>query len=290
MADGMGKTTRWRRLCFVALLPLWVLLSGCNTFSAIDKSVSPQGDAEHLAEGRIALDKGAYAEALAQYEIVYRASPALPEAIRGYGEAQLGINGFVTLTALDLLQNEAGPNNDAPTAFRVAHLTRDLYALGKAVAVLFANPSVTAEDRLVRSLARLGYITRTLRNKYDTNLNGRLDTNDDIDYETRDNSTPPWTDLYRSFVTGSTPTEPPLARVADELITGFAGRGTATWTFILPEPASGTRSVLITPVNRDTVLAVLDLDARLRDANLAYGINAASFATILARMDGLDTW
>ena len=48
--------------------------------------------------------------------------------------------------------------------------------------------------------------------------------------------------------------------------------------------------MLITAVNRDTVLAALDLDAQLRETNRYYAINTASFAATLARIDGLDTW
>jgi len=123
---------------------------------------------------------------------------------------------------------------------------------------------------------------KTLLAKYDTNLNQKLDTPDQIDFDTNDGKTLTWSQLYTRLTSAGSAWS--LEKAFLELAEAFNGRGT---DWVLISPVNGvSRSGTYTPANRSTILAVGALASSLKMANAWFDKSESEFKTMLLNLDG----
>jgi len=291
------------RVLWLAGVTLFALFAvGCNVLDPLDSSLIGRTESDRLAQGRIALENGDYERALEVYDTLLRTEGGGgAESLRGKGEALAGLAGFNALQALDALQNRTGPNDASSALFRLVRMTRDLGRLEEGVSLVQRAEAPDRADRLSRALMRLTVAVEQLIQRYDTNHNRRLDAGDEFAFDLdRGTATPTlpipttvapavsrtWKQLHRDLVTGPSAVNATLEDTFEDLFQAFDGRGTP-WTFFSPlkdRQAAGT----FTEANRQTILAASDLARRLRDADVYYGVNNASFARALQALDGAE--
>ncbi|MBI3038967.1 hypothetical protein HYY75_07960 [bacterium] len=263
-----------------------LLFSGCNLFDAVDTTLAARTVDQRVDEGRLALNSGDFPLAKEIFDSLAKEGEGGIETIRGQGEAIAGLGGFSLLSVLDALQNGSGPYDKSPVTFKTAKQTSNRPYLETAVKLLMQNPMPVQSDLIARALMRLVSAVRVLLDKYDTNRNGRLESNDEIDFDTNDKNTPSWVDLYKDLVTGPSSTDSTLEQTFLDLVNGFDGQG-ATWTFITPVEGR-LLTGQYTPSNRATILAVGDLVNRLQAANPVFEVNLSSFSVAIMNLDGAE--
>ncbi len=275
----------WLRLIGIAAMA--ILMSGCNLFDGVDTSLSRKNNSDLASEGEIALRSGNYILALDIFQRLSN-SPDANEAkvIQGLGESIAGMAGFKLTRVMDVLQNGTGGYEHTPVTLKTAATISDPQSLGKAVGILWKNPAPDRPDLIARGLMGLTTAARLLLDKYDTNRNGKLDSADQINFETNDKTTLPWPDLYREIVTGPSSTTGTLEQSYKDLANGFNGRG-EPWTFFTPveeKKLVGT----YTAINKSTILAVGELVDRIEAVNPYYNVHLASFTAAIIEIDGTD--
>lgn len=266
------------------ILAVW--LSGCNLFDGVNSSLESRTDEDRLEEATIALDRGDFPLARDLFDRMVNEGIGGAAALRGQGEALAGLAGYRLLSALDALQNGTGSYDRAPVLFNLNRTFSDAGLLEQAVTRLMTAGSADRGDRITRALMRLSVAVRQLLTKFDTNRNRRLDASDAIDFTVNDGAAPTWPALAAEFLTGPARCGATVETSALDLISGFDGKG-ETWIFQLSggQQLTGT----FTAVNRDTILAALDLTTRLQKVQDAYAAgNLSLFAAAVRDLDGAE--
>jgi hypothetical protein len=256
---------------------------GCNVFEAIDQGVNDTGRDSLVARGNIALDEGRYADALELFE---RASVkgVCDDTRRGRASSLAGLTGFNMFNSLNSMQNGLVPG-DSPAVFFVAASSIDgLEQLQAAISQLWQLNNPGKQDLQLRALLVVFYNCLMLKEKYDTNFNGRLDANDKIDFDTRDDKMVGWQELYANSTSLSHYYS--LECAFSDLVNAFEGRG-EPWVMISPVAGNRTEG-LFTFANRQTVLALANLTDSLETANSYFDNSRELFKQTIIALDGAD--
>ncbi|MBF0543707.1 MAG: hypothetical protein HQM08_04705 [Candidatus Riflebacteria bacterium] len=271
---------------FILMLLLCLFLSGCNMFEAVDTTLQTKSADERIAEGEIALDKADYLKAEEIFSKLQREYPNDNDALRGLGDTFAGMGGFNLFSALNVLQDGSGPYDRTNVIFKLNTLPIQEETLKRAISLLSTDIFPSQADRITRALINLELVARLLVAKYDTNHNHKIDNYDEIEFSTNDQTTPDWSTLRKDILYGPASSGMTLEQSFMDLFYGFNGKG-ASWTFITPITKQ-TITGQFTEINKATILAVGDLTQELRKADSYYGIDLASFSTVLRNLDGAD--
>jgi hypothetical protein len=274
---------RNKSLSAVMLLALTILVSGCNMFEAIDSSVNTSSASDLINEGNDRLAEADYSAALNRFDRALEKTDS-DSARRGRASAYAGLAGFNMFSALNSMQNDLAAPNTSAAIFQAAKKINSLENIDKAIddMALLSNP--TKEDLLFRSILASLSAAKTIVEKYDTNLNSKLDKPDQINFTTNDKKTKSWEQLYSRFGSSGSPYS--LEKAYIELTKAFDGRGDS-WKTISPF-ASTTSSGKYTQANYNTIEAVGDFGQRIKAANIIYGNSASEFKTAILALDGVD--
>jgi len=276
-----------RFLGISAFLLIPIFFAGCNSFDSIDTSLAERSQRESIQEGNIALRGGDFPLAWEIFQkLYYEKGNRSPETVRGLGEARAGLAGFDLTRVLDALQNGVGGFEHASVIFRAANTFSDRKGLESAVSILMENPDPNRSDHLARGLMSLCAAARVLLDKYDTNRNGKLDSIDDIDFETNDKTTPSWPEIYQRLIAGNASSAGSLEQAFTDLVLGFNGRG-ESWTFFTPIE-SKQMAGNFTSANKATITAAAELAERVKAANPFFNVHLASFSAAIREIDGAE--
>ncbi len=273
-----------RNSLIALLVVLSIFMSGCNAFEAFDQELNERDNRALIDEGNLKLAAADFSNALDLFERAIKEGGGSDAAYRGRASARAGLAGFNMFAVLDRLQNSTMPTDSAAVVFSAARLITSLTTLDEAIEDMHLLAAPGNDDMLFRSLMTSLSAAATLLQKYDTNLNRRLDTPDQIDFDTNDAKTSDWPTLYqRLTAAGSTRS---LEKAHIELTRAFDGRGTA-WTTLSPIDGK-SRTGTYTPANRSTITAVGDLATRLKNANDWFGNSESEFKAALMGLDGAN--
>lgn len=268
----------------IALAVLWLVLTGCNSFEAFNQSLNDIDQATLVSRGNIALDEGRYADALELFVRATEKGNPTDATNRGLASAKAGLSGFNHFLTLRTMQNALIPPDSPATVFAAAALLKDNSLLRQSIDHLFSISAPTVQDRLLRGLLAAIYQARLLLEKYDTNFNGRLDKNDEIDFDTRDAKTAKWPELFAAATNNTSFYSLELAFY--DLAQAFDGRG-EPWVFI--SPVAGTKyEGNFTPANRATVLAIANFADALEAAQAYFDKSESLFKQTLISLDGVE--
>lgn len=266
------------------LVMLSLFMTGCNAFEAFDGELDGRGYQALVDEGNLKLAAADYANALDLFERAMSEGETGDESYRGRASARAGLAGFNMFAVLGRLQNEAVPTDSAAVIFSAASLIKDLALLDKAIEDMNRLMAPGNDDLLFRSLMAGLSAAKTLLQKYDTNLNKKLDGPDQIDFDTNDGKTLAWAELYAKLTSETSAWS--LEKAFIELTRAFDGRGT-TWATLSPLQGIN-HSGLYTPANRSTIAAVGNFATSLKTANAWFGNSEAEFKTLLMALDGTN--
>lgn len=258
-----------------------MLISGCNAFEGFDHSLNSDNREAQADEARLELNSGNYEKAEELYRILIEEGSVNDEIRRGHASALAGIAGFNMFKILDILQNDLIPAGTAPVFFKAAKTITNLEKLEEAIEEMNNLAEVSNDDRIFSGIMTAIAATMRIWEKYDTNLNKRLDSPDQIDFDTNDDKTILWSPLYIRFTNDSIWS---LERTFIRLATGFNGRG-ESWTFV--SPIQGIRITgEYTEANRKIVLAISDYLEILQEANGYFDISETQFKSAITSLDG----
>lgn len=269
-----------------ALLLLWLtaFISGCNLFEAVDESINTTKACDLVSEGYDKLAEANYATALDRFERALE-KETTDDAYRGRASAYAGLAGFDMFSALSTLQNGVSAPNSSSAIFDTARKITSLENLDKALADSYALNSPTKEDLLFRGIICPIAVAKTLLEKYDTNLNQKLDAPDQVHMTTNDNKTKTWNVLYAEV--SSTNAVYSLEKAYIELSQGFEGRG-SEWSTMSPFN-SVTKSGKYTQANYNTIEAVGNMAQLIKVANEKYQTGSVTaFKTAVQAIDGAN--
>ncbi|HPW57589.1 MAG TPA: hypothetical protein PLK58_03040 [Candidatus Rifleibacterium sp.] len=275
-------TSRHSLLALAVLAVLSLFLSGCNAFEAFDGELDARNSQALIDEGNLKLAAADYTHALDLFERAMVNGDSGDEAYRGRASAKAGLAGFNMFTVLDRLQNGTSPTDSSAIIFSAAKLIKDLKLLDEAIDDMSRLADPRSDDLLFRSLMSTLSAAKTLLAKYDTNLNQKLDTPDQIDFDTNDGKSLTWSQLYARLTSAGSAWS--LEKAFLELAEAFNGRGT-DWVLISPVNGA-SRSGTYTPANRSTILAVGALTSSLKTANAWFDKSESEFKTMLLNLDG----
>lgn len=265
-----------------AILLATVFSSGCNSFEAFNQSLSGTDQATLISRGNIALDEGRYHDALELFERAGENGNANDEIRRGKACALAGAAGFNMFQALRVMQNGVVPGDSPATIFMAAAAIKDNAAIKEAVALMRTLSVPTLQDRLVRALLTAINHAVILVDKYDTNFNGRLDKNDQIDFDTRDDKTALWSTIYGDMVSLSGTYS--MEQAFNDIIMALDGRG-EDWVLI--SPIQGTSHAgKFTQANRGTILALANFTDAIEAAEVYFNNSESLFKQTLVALDG----
>lgn len=273
------------RLCFIAFIIMaTVFATGCNSFEAVNQSLNETDRATLVSEGNIALDEGRFAAALELFERAMTKGGANDATLRGRASALAGLAGFDLFSVLDTMQNGTIPGDSPATIFAASAIISDRPKLDEAVADLWQLNSITSNDRLLRSLLAALSAAGEILEKYDTNFNGRLDKYDEIDFDTRDEKTQSWSEIFNELT--SLNTQRSLELAFEDMVRAFDGRG-ESWVFV--SPVQGNRySGTFSRANRNSVLALVNFVDSLEIADVYFENSRTRFKDSLMALDGAD--
>ena len=118
--------------------------------------------------------------------------------------------------------------------------------------------------------------------KYDTNYNKRLDSIDEVDFDTNDDKTDNWKQLFNDLT--QSPSHQSLELATNNAAIALSGRG-SPWTFI--SPIEGTKiQGNYSQANRHTVIAIINLADSLELANEYFEKNETQFKATILMLDG----
>ncbi len=275
-------TSRHSLLAFAVLAVLSLFLSGCNAFEAFDGELDERNSQALIDEGNLKLAAADYTHALDLFERAMVNGDSGDGAYRGRASAKAGLAGFNMFTVLDRLQNGTSPTDSSAIIFPAAKLIKNLDLLDEAIDDMSRLTSPGNDDLLFRSLMSTLSAAKILLAKYDTNLNQKLDTPDQIDFDTNDGKTLTWPQLYTRLSSPGSAWS--LEKAFLEMTEAFDGRGT---DWVLISPVNGvSRSGTYTPANRSTILAVGNLATSLKTANAWFDKSESEFKTMLLNLDG----
>ena len=274
---------RNKKLSAVFLLAITLMVSGCNMFEAIDSSVNTTSANDLINEGNDRLAEADYAAALNRFDRALEKC-GNDSARRGRASAYAGLAGFNMFSALNSLQNDLVAPNSSAVIFQAAKKLTSLENINKAVddMALLSNP--TKDDLLFRSILASLSAAKTIVEKYDTNLNSKLDKPDQIDFSTNDKKTKSWEELYSGLGSSASPYS--LEKAYIEMTTALDGRGTS-WKTISPF-ASITKTGTYTQANYNLIEAIGDFGQRVKAANIKYSNSVSEFKTAIMNLDGVD--
>lgn len=267
-----------------ALLTLSLMFSGCNSFEAFNQSLSGTDQSSLVSEGKIALDEGRFSDALDFFNRAFAKGSADDECYRGRASAFAGLSGFNMFKTLQVMQNGLIPPDSSAAIFMAARYIQNDSYLEKAIDDLWSISQTSLQDRLLRSLLVSLHVCRKLVEKYDTNFNGKLDANDQIDFDTRDDKTDNWSTLYNRATSVTDPLSLELAFL--DMAMAFDGRG-ESW--ILVSPIQGQRfEGTFTAANRGSALALSNLADNLETAQVYFDNSESLFKQTLIALDGTE--
>ncbi len=282
--SGAAMISRNTLMAATLLVMLSLFITGCNAFEAFDGELDSRGYQALVDEGNLKLAAADYANALDLFERAMSEGETGDESYRGRASARAGLAGFNMFAVLGRLQNEAVPTDSAAVIFSAASLIKDLAFLDKAIEDMNRLVAPGNDDLLFRSLMAALSAAKTLLQKYDTNLNQKLDTPDQIDFDTNDAKTLVWSQLYQRLSAETSSWS--LEKAYIELTKAFDGRGT---TWITLSPIQGiSHSGDYTPANRSTIAALGSLATSLKTGNAWFGNSETEFKTLLMALDGTN--
>lgn len=277
--------SKHRTIIFIAaIICISMILSGCNTFDAFDKSLNGTDQTSLIGDGRIALDEGRYADALELFERSLVTGGANEDSFRGRASAFAGLAGFNMFKTLQVMQNGLVPPDSSATIFLASRYVKDNTLLEKAISDLSRISNLDEKDRLLKSLLVAIYTSKKIVEKYDTNFNGKLDKNDQIDFDTRDDKTAKWGQIFTDAVSSTSHNSLELA--FQNMALAFNGRG-ENW--ILVSPVQGIRfEGTYTLANRSSILALSSFTDSLEAANVYFNNSETLFKQTLIALDGVE--
>lgn len=279
----MASKLRTITLLALALL-LTVFSSGCNSFEAFNQSIAGTDQATLASRGNIALDEGRYADALELFERAAAEGNANDEIWRGKANARAGLAGFNLFKTFQVMQNGLLPGDSEGTIFLAANYLGESNMVKMAISDLWQISGPTMQDKLLRALLTAIYQAKLLVEKYDTNLNGKLDKNDQIDFDTRDDKTPLWSAVYADAVSAGGYYSLEMAFL--DSCQALDGRG-ENWVLISPILGSKYEG-LFTQANRGTILAIANFADKLEAAQVYFNNSESLFKQTLTALDGSE--
>ena len=258
-------------------------MNGCNLFEAVDNSVNTTTGNDLIQDGNARLAEADYATALNRFERALQKESS-DRARRGRASAYAGLAGFNMFSILNSLQNSIEAPNSSAVVFNAAKNIVSLENLNKAIDDMSVLYEPTNDDLLFRALMASVSAAKTIILKYDTNINSKLDTPDQINFTTNDNKTQSWEALYINLSSSSSPYS--LERAYIELTKAFDGRG-SSWETMSPFN-SVTKSGTYTQANYNTIVAVGDFGLRIKDINLKFNNSVSEFKTAILALDGVN--
>ena len=273
------------RLCLITVTIIASALTvGCNSFEAVNQSLNETDRTTLVNEGNIALDEGRFAGALELFERAATKGGANDECLRGRASALAGLGGFDLFTVLDIMQNSTIPGDSPGTIFAAAKVVKDREKIDEAVSDLWQLSNLNAGDRLLKSLLVSLSAAGEILEKYDTNFNGRLDKYDEIDFDTRDEKTRTWSEIYNELI--SLNAQRSLELAFENMARALDGRG-ESWVLI--SPVQGNRySGLFSRANRNSVLALVNFVDNLETADVYFENSKTRFKDTIMALDGAD--
>lgn len=268
---------------FVAVLTaVSIFISGCNAFEALDGEINGRDSQTLVDKGNLKLASAEYADALDLFERAIEQGEAGDAGNRGRASALAGLAGFNMFSVLDRLQNDPTPVDSSAVIFSTARLIKSLEMLNMAVEDMNKLMEPAKEDLLFRSLLTTLSAAKTLLQKYDTNLNQKLDTPDQIDFDTNDEKMATWQQIYQRLTAETSVWS--LEKAFLELTQALDGRGTE---WIMLSPINGVnRSGTYTPANRSTITAVGNFASLLKTADAWFENSETEFKKQLMALDG----
>lgn len=283
IGDKMASKLRTMTV-FSLALALALLAAGCNSFTAFNQGVAGTDQATLISRGNIAVDEGRFADALELFERAAEKGNANSEIWRGKASSRAGLSGFNMFKTLQVMQNGVIPGDSPATVFLAAACISDKDMIKEAIEDLWQVSAPTPQDRLLRGLLIAIYQAKILVNKYDTNLNGKLDKNDQIDFDTRDDKTELWSAIYNSAAANSGYYSLELAFA--DLCQALEGRGD---NWVLISPIQGQRyEGNYTAANRSTILALANFADQLEVAQVYFDNSESLFKQTLTNLDGSE--
>jgi tetratricopeptide (TPR) repeat protein len=257
-------------------------ISGCNSFEAFNQSLNGTDQETLISRGNIALDEGRYQDALELFERAAESGNINDEIHRGKACSLAGKAGFNMFQTLKVMQNGVIPGDSPATIFLAASGIKDNAAIKEAVVQMRALSVPTLQDRLVRALLTAINHAVILVEKYDTNLNGRLDKNDQIDFDTRDDKTALWSTIYGDIISISGTYS--MEQAFNDLRMALDGRG-EDWVLI--SPIQGTSYAgKFTQANRQSILALANFTDAIEAAEVYFNNSESLFKQTLVALDG----
>ncbi|MDD2998198.1 MAG: hypothetical protein PHV05_03995 [Candidatus Riflebacteria bacterium] len=278
----MSLSSSSRAMLLLVLIS--VIMTGCNAFESFDRNLNDRDHEALLDEANLRLDAADYIYALDLFDRVINEGGASDESYRGRASARAGLAGFNMFAVLNALQNGVSTTDSSAVIFSAAKLVTDLDLLNSAIEDMNRLLQPGNEDKLFRSIMAILSASKSLIQKYDTNLNKKLDTPDQIDFDTQDAKTPRWPDIYQRLTSSSSPFS--IEKAYIELARSFDGRGTQ-WITI--SPINGiTYTGTYTPANRNVIIASGNFADILENANARFDNSATEFKNLLLSLDGAN--
>lgn len=276
---------KFSHFCLVVMAVAIILsITGCNAFESFDHAARDSDHSALESEARLILNAGEYTQALEIYQRIIEEGTTSDAVLRGRAYSWAGLAGFNMLAALDRLQNSLLPADSPAIVFNASAMITDSAKLKKAVDDLNRLMQPTKDDLLLRSMLVSFLACHKLLEKYDTNYSGRLDAPDQIGFNTKDDKTMAWPDLYAMLTAENA--EYSLEKAFVDMANALNGRGT---DWILITPIAGRRiSGLYTSANRNMILAIGNFAHVLQTANGWYDISETNFSQTILGLDGVQ--
>lgn len=273
---------RHSKLSFALLLVCCLQLIGCNAFEGLDRSINNSDFSARLYEANLALAEADYKNALDLFNRIAEENGTNDDVLRGRASAKAGLAGFNMFSVLNSLQNDVVTPDTRYVFFSAARQITDSTLLHEAMQDMGKLTTIENTDRIFRSLMACLYMAKSLVSKYDTNLSGKLDTPDQINFSTNDSKTATWSKLFADATADSSIYS--LEKSFIELTQAFNGRG-SEWVMISPVKGVSFTGTY-TPANRKTILAITSFVEGLQAANLRFNVSESAFKEAVMLLDG----
>lgn len=273
-----------KRVSALLLLVFAAFLNGCNVFEAVDESINTKKASDLVSEGMDKLAEADYSTALDRFERALEKENT-DDGYRGRASAYAGLAGFDMFSALSTLQNGVSAPNSSSAIFDAARKISNLEYLKKSLDDMNVLQSPTKDDLVFRGIVCPIVVAKTVMEKYDTNLNKKLDNPDQINFSTNDKKTVSWAGLYGDV--SSTNAVYSLEKAYVELTQAFDGRG-QNWVTMSPFN-SVTKTGSYTQANFNTIEAVGNFANLMKAANEKYVNNSVNgFKIAVLALDGAN--
>lgn len=262
-----------------------LFINGCNAFEAVDSNLADKSVSDKIDNGNYAMNSGDYTKALDIFTVLAKDGNGTDAVFRGKAQAEAAKAGFNFLDALNGTQNSLSAGDSSESLFSTLKKISDFSLLNTALTDISRLSSPTNQDKLLASFLAVNMVCHRLLEKYDTNYNGKLDRNDEIDFDTNDSKTDAWPQLFADFT--KSPSSQSLEQAFINAAHAFDGRG-APWKLI--SPINGiTIDGNYSSANRLTVIAIGNMADSLELANEYFEKDATSFKNTIIQIDGNDS-